>query len=198
MVRELGPGDLEPLLALRRRALLADPFAFSASPEDDVGLDPDFVRHQLGSPGRGGRSITLGAFAPQLVGMVGLAPERQLKARHKVGLFGLFVAPEQRRRGLAATLLGAAIERARRLDAVEQIQLAVSTRSEAAIRLYERHGFSRYGREPRALRVGDEYSDTLLMSLALRSELSAARARAATRRTARTRRGSPRRSRSGR
>ena len=166
-VRDLGPGDLEPLLALRRRALVEEPFAFSASPEDDVGLDPDFVRQQLGSPGQRGRSITLGAFAPQLVGMVGIAPERHAKARHKVGLFGLFVAPEQRRRGLAAALLDAAIERARRLDGIEQIQLAVSARSEAAIRLYQRRGFSSYGREPRALHVGDDYTDTFLMRLAL-------------------------------
>ena len=166
-VRELRPPDAPALMALRRRALESEPFAFSASPEDDVGLDPAFVERQLGSAGRAGGSITLGAFAPELVGILGLAPDRHVKARHKLGLWGLFVAHEHRQRGVADALLAAAVERARRLEGIEQIQLAVSTRSASAIRLYERHGFSTYGREPRALRVGEVYTDTLLMRLAL-------------------------------
>lgn len=51
---------------------------------------------------------------------------------------------------------------------VEEVRLAVVASNTAAVRLYARLGFRRYGLEPRALRVGDRYHDELLMALRLR------------------------------
>lgn len=54
------------------------------------------------------------------------------------------VAPEQRRRGIAAALLAAAEEEAKKLS-LAFITLEVRAGNEPAIRLYEKHGYTRVG-----------------------------------------------------
>jgi len=44
-----------------------------------------------------------------------------------------------------------------------QVHCNVVTSNDRARRLYERHGFSVYGTEPRALKVGDRFYDEHLM-----------------------------------
>lgn len=51
---------------------------------------------------------------------------------------------------------------------VEEINLAVVASNIAAIRLFTRAGFKQYGLERRALKVGADYHDELLMELALK------------------------------
>jgi RimJ/RimL family protein N-acetyltransferase len=50
-------------------------------------------------------------------------------------------------------------------SAVEEVRLSVTTSNAAAVRLYARLGFRPYGVEPRALKIGGEYHDELLMAL---------------------------------
>lgn len=52
---------------------------------------------------------------------------------------------------------------------VESLLLAVGVHNEPAQRLYRRHGFVEYGREQRALKVGDVYYDEILMRLELQA-----------------------------
>lgn len=62
-------------------------------------------------------------------------------------------------------LLQRVIEQARPL--VEEIRLTVMDTNTAAHRLYSAVGFERYGLERRALKVGDDYYDDVLMALPL-------------------------------
>lgn len=142
LIRPVGASDLEAYAALRRQSLLELPLAFSASPETDVamqlGAAPDWM--------------LFGAFAPELAGAVGLMRGRHPKAAHKLHLWGMYVAPSHRRRGLGAKLLEAAIAHARSMKDVEWIQLGVTDAAADARRLYERMGFVSWGSEPDALR----------------------------------------------
>lgn len=144
LIRPLTESDLGAYAALRRRSLEEEPLAFGASPESDVvmqiGKAPDWM--------------LFGAFAPELAGAAGIIRARHPKMRHKMHLWGMYVAPEFRRRGLAALLLEAAVAHARSTDGIEWLQLAVSEAAAAAKRLYERAGFETWGSEPDALRFG--------------------------------------------
>ena len=51
---------------------------------------------------------------------------------------------------------------------VEEVRLTVVATNAAAIRLYERAGFERYGLEQRTLNIGKDYHDEVLMALSLR------------------------------
>jgi ribosomal protein S18 acetylase RimI-like enzyme len=46
---------------------------------------------------------------------------------------------------------------------VEQVKLSVTATNQAAVHLYESVGFVGVGRLPRALRLGHEYFDELMM-----------------------------------
>ena len=169
-VHKLTPHHAEIYIALRRRALQSDPQAFRSSVEDDPGMLPDFVKKALAQGLPQGESFILGAFQPELLGVLGLARERERKARHKVRLWGMYVAPERRRAGLGQSLLSTAYDLALEMAGVEQIQLCVSASSHAAIRLYRRFGFEEFGVEPRAFKVADRYVDEHLMALILPDE----------------------------
>ncbi len=152
VIRKLAPDDAAPFMALRRRALEQEPLAFAASPEDDVGLSEDFVRRSLQEP----TQAIFGAFDPELLGVVGIARDRKLKAAHKAQVGGMYVVPAARGQGIGRALMEAAIELARRMPGVEQVHLGVSDRAIEAEALYLDLGFVVWGVERGALRVGGE------------------------------------------
>ena len=51
------------------------------------------------------------------------------------------------------------------MQIVEEVRLTIVATNTAAIRLYERAGFEQYGLERRALKIGDDYHDEVLMAL---------------------------------
>lgn len=166
-VRRLTGRDAGAYVELRRRALETDSRAFASSPEDDPGLSIDFLENSLNGEFPGSPLTILGVFRPRLTGVLGLARELEVKARHKARLFGLYVVPEQRGGGLGQALLAAAFDLTREMEGVEQIHVRVSTSSDVAIRLYEQFGFTVFGVERRALKIDDAYEDELLMVLDL-------------------------------
>lgn len=99
----------------------------------------------------------------QLAGIVGLAFEYQARSRHKATLFGLYVSPRLRRQGLGRALVRTVLKQAVQYPEVRWVELTVMAGNEAALHLYQRCGFVRFGLEPLAIRVGDEYHDKVYM-----------------------------------
>ena len=153
MIRILAVEDAEAFVRLRREALLDAPLALTASPEDDRMLNAEIVREELR---KAPDSVILGAFDGALVGSLGAARDRHVKASHRVYVWGMYVAPTHRGKGIAADLLQRAIEHARTLPGVSWVHLSVSSAAPAAKRLYERAGFEIWGIEPDALRHNGE------------------------------------------
>lgn len=149
VIRPLGVADAERYVALRRQGLLETPLAFGASPEDDFAGSPEAVCDHLR---QGPDRVILGAFQDRLMGAVGLMRDRHVKASHKAQVWGMYVAPSQRGRGVGAGLLQAALQHAGTLAGVSSIHLSVTSAAVEALRLYERAGFEVWGTEPDALR----------------------------------------------
>jgi RimJ/RimL family protein N-acetyltransferase len=87
------------------------------------------------------------------------------KMAHKGMLWGMYVRPEVRGRGLARRLLEAVLAHA--ATEVEILQLAVTTDNAAARALYAGLGFVEYGIERRSLKHAGRYWDDVLMAKAL-------------------------------
>ena len=109
----------------------------------------------------------LGAFcsdaAAPMLGCVGCERALYPQQRHSGELVGLMVAPAAQRQGLGWALLQQCLALAAQVPGLEQLQLSVQAGNAHAIRLYERAGFTAWGREPRALRVGCAYHDKVHM-----------------------------------
>jgi ribosomal protein S18 acetylase RimI-like enzyme len=163
-IRPLTEADVDVYRALRLQSLREAPHAFTNSYEEFSQRTQDSIAQQF----RAHENFTLGAFeADRLVGMVGFYRETALKVRHKGYIVSMYVLPEYRSRGMARALLVEAIDRTKRLPDLKQLLLGVVVTQTAAKRLYESLGFSVYGREPDAVKIGDEYFAEEFMLLKL-------------------------------
>lgn len=165
-IRFLTSEDAAEWLRLRVEALKISPEAFSASQEEYQSLSINEVKKRLWS---GDDDFVAGAFRDgRLIGIAGFYREKGQKSRHKGRVWGVYVAPEARGAGIGGRMMQALLKRGSAIDGVQQILLSVTGTQEPAIRLYHSLGFESFGREPRALKIGDRYIDEEYMVLDLK------------------------------
>ena len=165
-VRKLDHDDAEAWASLRREALESHPLAFGASVPDDPKFLVEFILARLDSTEE---SAVFGAFTDRaVVGIAGIRRDTGKKERHKAFIWGMYVTAGSRRCGAGEMLLRRGIQEARSWPGVEQVHLAVSDVATDARRLYEKHGFQEWGREPRALCWEGRCADETHMVLDLR------------------------------
>jgi len=165
-VREVEPGDADALRRLRADALTRHPAAYATADHEEAALTPaDWLVRATPTPqatiwlaeGEGGA----------LAGLAGIRGDGRARTGHVAELWGVYVAPDHRGRGVGDALVGAAVRWARG-QGFARIRLNVDTENAGAARLYLRHGFVVHGREPDVIRVGEDRRDEYLMHLVLR------------------------------
>lgn len=155
-IRRLGPDDAEASRAIRLSALATSAEAFGSTLEREAAFPLSAFADRLAS------STVLGVFeGGAIAGIAGLRRHDGPKETHKATVWGVFIEPRSRGRGLARLLLTSLLEGVER--GVEQVLLTVSADNRAAIALYESLGFERYGVEPRALKTATGDADEVLM-----------------------------------
>ncbi len=164
-IRPLEFEDFQAFLEIQRLALLQAPEVFGSDYNWFENLSVLSKEQRFEQYLNFPYQYILGAVETNgsISGMVGYSGSDLNKLRHKGRLWGLFVLPEQRGRGIASELIKSVLDTARELLDVEQVQLAVSTHNQASYGLYLRLGFAVYGTEVRALKIGSEYVDEYLM-----------------------------------
>ncbi len=165
IIRELNEGDADSFWKLRLRALKEEPESFGAAYEESVDTPIADVAKRLSNSND---SFVIGAFNPNLVGMIGMFRRQGQKMRHKGIIWGMYVAPEGRGQGLGKALMSAALERASTIPDLEHLMLSVVTTKEAARNLYLSLGFKTYGVESEALKIGESALDEELMTFKLK------------------------------
>jgi ribosomal protein S18 acetylase RimI-like enzyme len=160
-IRRLAPPDLGAYKDLRDAMLAAHPEAFTSDAAAERTRRPDSYLARLGvdrpDPTSGGQ-FTLGAWQKdRLVGALGCERDLRVKVRHIGHLIGMMVCADARNAGIGSALLAACIRAARDAQGLEMLTLSVTAGNTAALRLYERAGFTRYGSLPHAICVGGAY-----------------------------------------
>lgn len=157
---------------LRGEALAKAPEAFGASLDDFLNESDQFLRGQIKKESNRFVLAILDENGSDICAMGGFFRRKGRKLEHKGVIWGVYVTPTKRGKGLAAKLMQGLISKVKSDVDVEAIQLTVSEGNEPAIRLYERLGFKAYGREERALRISKEenfvYLDEVMMELRLK------------------------------
>lgn len=143
---ERREGDL--LRAVRLAALEDCPAAFLET-HAEVLADPLelWEARAAASMGEGDSLIVLALDDGSPVGMAGIAREIGQRRRHRAALWGVWVAPSHRGRGVGRRLVDACLEWARRND-VRAVYLEVVDGEDPTRSLYGRLGFVRREIDP--------------------------------------------------
>ncbi|MBT7648809.1 MAG: GNAT family N-acetyltransferase, partial [Rhodospirillaceae bacterium] len=130
--------------------------SFGARLEDESSKALDEVGQRLD------RSAVFGVFdGDVLAGVAGWYAMPGAKQAHRGALWGMYVRPGHRHRGIGKMLVDQVIDDA--TGTVEQMHLSVVVGNTAAMGLYKSTGFTSYGVEPHAAKIGDTYVDEVLM-----------------------------------
>lgn len=160
---------LEPCWQIRLCALHDHPEAFGQPYDEAAALTSADIQRVFETFWDFDDNTVFGAIADDggVAGMTGVARWYRPKMRHRMDIWGVYVAPEYRGQGIADRLLGAAVDYARGVEGVLQLHLQVVSSNRPAIRSYERAGFERWGRMPRADIVDGQALDNDFMVLML-------------------------------
>jgi ribosomal protein S18 acetylase RimI-like enzyme len=158
-LRRLISADAAAYREIRLEGLRLHPDGFGASYDDETTQPLAWFEARIVENAVFGGWLADGTLA----GIAGLLVPAGAKLKHKGMLWGMYVRPAARGTGLAAAIVERALDHAR--GVVEEVQLVVAPDNDAAIRLYRAAGFEPFAREPRALKIGGVYHDSLLMTL---------------------------------
>ncbi len=140
---------------LRLEALKNDPLAFGSSYEEEVNLSEDEWKRRI-------RNVLFAVERDIPVGMISCVFNTRIKTRHLAAIYGFYVKPGNRGKGIGERLLGAALSEAKKKRVVK-IQLSVNPLMVPAVKLYERAGFRALVTARRELRIGGKFYDLLMM-----------------------------------
>lgn len=163
-VRHAVADDAEQVRALRLTALRLAPAAFTADYEINA-LQPHEFWVQRCTPSDD-EAMFVAVSGGDIVGMTGIRRGDVPKTRHSATIWGVFVHPESRGAGAGEHLVATAVSWAR-THQVRVVKLGVATWNSAALRTYERVGFTVYGTEPRAIHCDGADHDEYLMAILL-------------------------------
>ena len=162
LIREAEPGDaIELVTFLNRVSLETD---FTSLDRDGILLTSEEMEIFLNKQASSDNQITLLAFLNgKIAGIVNITADQRKRVRHIGDLF-IVIGKKYWNNGLGSLLLEEAIEWAQASGILRRLQLTVQTRNQAAVHLYQKHGFVIEGRQERGAYIEEgKFIDVYLM-----------------------------------
>lgn len=177
IIRPVSLSDVDVLLRLRLEALQESPEAFGED-YSYVAAQPlaSWQERVAHSHGGGDQVIFIAARDDPandtpgdptqdqcVVGMAGVNRSTMRNTRHSASIWGVYVQPAYRGRGVAKALVQACVAWGQQKGLIT-MRLAVITANVAAIRCYESCGFRSCGVDPMAFFVNGRFYDLMRMT----------------------------------
>jgi nitroimidazol reductase NimA-like FMN-containing flavoprotein (pyridoxamine 5'-phosphate oxidase superfamily)/RimJ/RimL family protein N-acetyltransferase len=165
LIREAGPGDARAVLDYVHAVCAESDFLGFGPGEFELteAEEVDYLRTRQAADNR---LYLVGLIDGDIVSTLAFSAGHRSRMRH-AGEFGLSVRRGLWGQGIGSLMLDALLDWAKDSGIVTKVNLRVRTDNERAIGLYEGRGFAREGTIRKAIVVGGEYFDHLVMGLEL-------------------------------
>ena len=162
LIREAEPGDAVELVTFLNRVSLETDF--TSLDGDGILLTGEEMEVFLNKQASSDNQISLLAFLNgKIAGIVNITADQRKRVRHIGDLF-IVIGKKYWNNGLGSLLLEEVIEWAQASGILRRLQLTVQTRNQAAVYLYQKHGFVIEGRQERGAYIEEgEFIDVYLM-----------------------------------
>ncbi|HET1270629.1 TPA: GNAT family N-acetyltransferase [Streptococcus pneumoniae] len=162
LIREAEPKDAAELVAFLNRVSLETDF--TSLDGDGILLTSEEMEIFLNKQASSDNQITLLAFLNgKIAGIVNITADQRKRVRHIGDLF-IVIGKRYWNNGLGSLLLEEAIEWAQASGILRRLQLTVQTRNQAAVHLYQKHGFVIEGSQERRAYIEEgKFIDVYLM-----------------------------------
>jgi len=142
-IEQLNNSDWQEYKSLRLQALQTDPQAFSSSFARESAFPDEKWQQRLRNANEGTTSCMYFArLDGKLVGMIGGFRDEDDQKNHSAQIWGVFVSPNERGKGIAKKLMAALIDKLSQNPDIHTLKLEVNTDQKSAGKLYESFGFA--------------------------------------------------------
>lgn len=148
-IRLLSPDDAVAFKAFRIAAVANDPVAFYPTVEELSSMSLEKFAARLDA--NTGEHVFAAFIDDEMVGVLGCRHETLHQVQHKAHIWGVATKPEYRGRGMARSLMQAAITHARNGGVIRKITLSVYDQNVPAKALYTGMGFKTWALEQNAM-----------------------------------------------
>ena len=137
---------------------------FTSLDGDGILLTSEEMEVFLNKQASSDNQITLLAFLnDKIAGLVNITADQRKRVRH-IGDIFIVIGKRYWNNGLGSLLIEEAIEWAQASGILRRLQLTVQTRNQAAVHLYQKHGFVIEGRQERGAYIEEgKFIDVYLM-----------------------------------
>ena len=162
LIREAEPKDAAELVAFLNRVSLETDF--TSLDREGILLTSEEMEIFLNKQASSDNQITLLAFLnDKIAGIVNITADQRKRVRHIGDLF-IVIGKKYWNNGLGSLLLEEVIEWVQASGILRRLQLTVQTRNQAAVYLYQKHGFVIEGRQERGAYIEEgDFIDVYLM-----------------------------------
>ncbi len=170
LIRKLTASDAEIFRDFRIEMCRESPDAFSDTPEEVAAFSDEKVKSTTAPSAVYPEKYVLAAFeGERLLATVAFHREDSFKERHRGWIWGVYVRPEARGKGISRQLMKKVIEEAVRTEGLEILGLVVSSTQTGARTLYASLGFITTGLFLNAYKFDEgHYVDHEIMMLRLK------------------------------
>lgn len=153
---KLPPERWNEYKALRLRALKDDPQSFGSSYAKETDYSDEKWQEKTND------NVFFATDGDSLVGMLGIWQSDEDKENKTANVFGVYVVPEFRGKGISKLLMQSLVEELKTNPNISKLKLTVNKNQLSAVKLYEVFGFKTMKEEKALLGDGNYYDEYLM------------------------------------
>jgi ribosomal protein S18 acetylase RimI-like enzyme len=155
-ITRLPPERWKEARDLRLSALQTEPTAFGSSYEEEANFSEAEWKRRTANA-----LFALSDNRP--IGTITYLITERTKTKHIAQIFGVYVDPNYRGRGVGRRMLEKALDLIEENKAIVKVRLTVNAKQDSAIALYQSVGFSIVGELKKELKINGEFYDEVIM-----------------------------------